>query len=104
VLCHELAHLAVHRLHGRSAKPHGPEWRALMQAAGYPPVTSLCRVVTDQSADRRLSPSQFEHRCPVCQMVRLARRRVSAWRCANCVAAGLPGELIVTRQEGRSPR
>lgn len=104
VFCHELAHLAVHRLYGPSAKPHGQEWRALMQAAGYPPVASLCRVITGQGADRRLSSSQFEHRCPVCQMVRLARRRVSAWRCANCVAAGLPGELIVTRQKGRASR
>jgi len=26
VLCHELAHVAVYRLHGRAARTHGPEW------------------------------------------------------------------------------
>ena len=34
VLCHEVAHVAVHRRHGRSAKPHGPEWADLVQSAG----------------------------------------------------------------------
>ena len=37
VLCHEAAHLAAHHLHGSSIRPHGPEWKALMLAAGYPP-------------------------------------------------------------------
>ncbi len=33
---HEVAHVAVHRLHGRRVRPHGPEWKALMQAFGVP--------------------------------------------------------------------
>jgi hypothetical protein len=33
VLCHELAHVAVYRLHGRSVRPHGPEWKGLVRAA-----------------------------------------------------------------------
>lgn len=37
VLCHEAAHLAAYELHGRSIRPHGPEWKALIQMAGYPP-------------------------------------------------------------------
>ena len=37
VLCHEAAHLAAHHLYGSSIRPHGPEWKALMLAAGYPP-------------------------------------------------------------------
>src|SRR6516165_8533774 len=37
VLCHEVAHVAVWRLHGRSARAHGPEWRELMALAGYEP-------------------------------------------------------------------
>ena len=35
VLCHEAAHLAVHRLHGRGVRPHGREWRSLVQQAGF---------------------------------------------------------------------
>ena len=37
VLCHEAAHLAAYHLHGRSIRPHGHEWKALVQKAGYPP-------------------------------------------------------------------
>jgi len=37
VLCHEMAHLAARELHGRKARPHGPEWKALMQKAGFAP-------------------------------------------------------------------
>ena len=37
VLCHEAAHVAARRIHGRSIRPHGPEWKRLIQAAGYPP-------------------------------------------------------------------
>ena len=36
VLCHEIAHLAVRDLHGR-CQPHGPEWAALVRAAGFKP-------------------------------------------------------------------
>lgn len=37
VLCHEAAHIAAHHLYGSSIRPHGPEWKALMQEAGFPP-------------------------------------------------------------------
>src|SRR5262245_102885 len=37
VLCHEAAHVAAYLLHGHRAKPHGPEWRMLVRAAGYEP-------------------------------------------------------------------
>ncbi len=35
VLTHEAAHLAVALVHGRRARHHGPEWVALMTAAGH---------------------------------------------------------------------
>lgn len=44
VLCHEAAHLAAYHLHGTSIRPHGPEWKALMLAAGYPPTVRFRRV------------------------------------------------------------
>ena len=37
-LCHELAHVAVHELNGKRCRPHGPEWKTLMRAAGYEPL------------------------------------------------------------------
>jgi 8-oxo-dGTP diphosphatase len=37
ILCHELAHVAVHRLHGPRIRTHGPEWRRLMARAGFKP-------------------------------------------------------------------
>ena len=30
VFCHELAHVAAFRLHGVVARPHGPEWEAVL--------------------------------------------------------------------------
>src|SRR5678815_4851567 len=38
-LCHEIAHVAVYQLHGSAARPHGPEWAALVRAVGYEPHT-----------------------------------------------------------------
>ena len=97
VLCHELAHVAVHRLYGRWAKPHGPEWKGLVSRAGYEPRTKI------QRTDPRLPPEtkkprpRWLHRCPVCQAQRIAFRPVTEWRCSECLNAGLSGELIITR-------
>ena len=46
-------------------------------------------------------PSRFLHRCPVCDFSRVAARPVRSWRCADCVAAGLGGNLVIT--EKRAP-
>jgi predicted SprT family Zn-dependent metalloprotease len=106
VLCHELAHAAIDFLHGPHAKAHGPEWRRLVEAAGYRPEarTTRAQPIKPESAcaARRASPkTSYEHRCPVCQMVRRAKRRVPQWRCTACVAAGLPGTLVIERMPGR---
>lgn len=45
VLCHELAHLAARRLHGRAIRPHGKEWKALLKSVGH------CARVTVPSAE-----------------------------------------------------
>jgi SprT protein len=37
VLCHEAAHVAAFHLHGQTIRPHGREWKTLIQIAGYPP-------------------------------------------------------------------
>lgn len=108
VLCHEAAHIAVRTLRGSSASPHGREWQALMQRAGFRP---RAKVPTSRVAARKSTPGRppapgapprflYQHRCAVCQFTRVARRAVPHWRCAACVAAGLDGALIITRLRG----
>ena len=43
---------------------------------------------------------RYEHRYPVCHAARFARRRMSHWRCRECVTYGLPGVLEVSRSVG----
>jgi predicted SprT family Zn-dependent metalloprotease len=101
VLCHEAAHAAVTELQAHHVRPHGPEWRALVRAAGFEPSV---RMAPDRVAGRRTGATGYralwEHRCPVCQMHRLARRPVRHWRCASCRRAGLEGALVITRIAG----
>ncbi|MBM4101761.1 MAG: SprT family zinc-dependent metalloprotease [Phycisphaerae bacterium] len=41
VLCHELAHVAVHRRFGDRAQPHGAPWRHCMQLVGFEPRVTI---------------------------------------------------------------
>jgi predicted SprT family Zn-dependent metalloprotease len=100
-LCHEAAHAAVYELYGRGPTPHGEEWRALMRAAGFEPRAKVpASLLPEPVVRRHHRESLWEHRCPICQASRVARRRVPRWRCAVCRAAGLEGELITTRVAG----
>ena len=98
VLCHEVAHLAASDLHGRHCRPHGPEWAALVRAAGFEPRRwipwSLPRPPSARQTAARVR--RYIHRCPVCQLHWTAGRPVRQWRCAPCVAAGLSGHLDIT--------
>jgi len=100
VLCHELAHVVSHERVGRAEGPHGPTWRRLVHEAGRNPSIRL----EDREATRTMTKPEartFVHRCPICDFSRTARRPMTSWRCADCTAAGLSGELIVT--EHRRP-
>lgn len=108
VLCHEAAHFAVRELHGRAAKPHGSEWRQLVTLAGFEPTAAISlapRGPANPSGSwshparktRVVRGYRYEHRCPVCQFTRMARRPVGRWRCAACVGAGLDGVLLIRR-------
>jgi predicted SprT family Zn-dependent metalloprotease len=102
VLCHESAHLAARDLYGRRCQPHGPEWIELVRTAGFEPQRRIPWPApsspTQRIATRR---RRYIHRCPVCQLQRTAWRPVRGWRCAACVAAGLPGGLEINSQPVR---
>jgi predicted SprT family Zn-dependent metalloprotease len=96
VLCHEIAHLAARDLYGRR-QPHGPEWVALVRVAGFEPRRRIPWSALSPPSQRAVAPRrQYIHRCPVCQLQRIAWRPVRQWRCAACVAAGLSGRLEIS--------
>ena len=97
VLCHELAHVAVYRLHGRRARPHGGEWKELVSRAGYEPRTKIRRTDPRLPPETKKPRPRWLHRCPVCQAQRIGFRSVPEWRCSACLRAGLSGELVITR-------
>jgi predicted SprT family Zn-dependent metalloprotease len=97
VLAHELAHAAARRLHPRARNPHGAEWKSLVRATGFEPMVRLRVPAAPPPVTGSGETARYRHRCPVCQMTRWARRPVTAWRCRNCAAAGLPGVLIINR-------
>lgn len=99
VLCHELAHWLVAQKHGPSAKSHGPEWRTLVEQAGYDPRRTI-PWFSDPGPSRLPSgpPTPtllYRHICRVCHATRIARRSVPSWRCVACQEAGLEGLLDI---------
>jgi predicted SprT family Zn-dependent metalloprotease len=89
VLCHEAAHVANFMLHGIRAKPHGPEWCALVRAAGYNPTTALgCRWVPPPAPAQRMT-SRIKYRCPVCHAVCLGSKHASLLHCGECLRSGV---------------
>jgi predicted SprT family Zn-dependent metalloprotease len=99
VLIHELAHAAAVELYGRKVRPHGKEWKALIQTAqraGFK--TATPRPLRPRRPTKRPTTSRFDHVCPVCQYRRIAKRRMTTWRCPDCRAAGLPGHLAIEKR------
>jgi predicted SprT family Zn-dependent metalloprotease len=100
VLVHELAHAAAVELHGRKVRPHGKEWAALVekaQRAGFKTATPR-RATPATTPTKRATSNRFAHVCPVCHFKRIAKRRVTTWRCPDCRAAGLQGDLVIARR------
>ncbi len=99
VLCHEAAHAAVHLVGGRRrVRPHGPEWRGFMIAAGLTPRVRIPEVLMPEGVRAAMAAGRrWEHRCPVCQATRMARTKVTRWRCRRCVEAGRSGGLVIER-------
>jgi predicted SprT family Zn-dependent metalloprotease len=98
VVAHEAAHAAAFLLHGPRRRPHGPEWKALMVRAGFPPRRLLDVPDTLRPPPRRRR-YVWEHYCPVCAAHRTAGRPVHQWRCVRCHESGRSGRLRITRLE-----
>lgn len=98
IVCHEAAHLVAFERNGRKQPSHGDGWKELMRTIGFAP-----RVRIQLPPGDALSPAWrpaprilYEHRCPVCQVARVARRRMTRWRCRDCVTYGLEGLLVIS--------
>jgi SprT protein len=100
VLCHELAHIIAYRRLTPKAAPHGPDWQALVRAAGFDPAVAISYPTNRMKKQKPQSRYAVAHSCPVCQTRRFARRSISRWRCSECHAAGLSGELEITIIDG----
>jgi predicted SprT family Zn-dependent metalloprotease len=98
-LCHEVAHVVVHRRFGRRARPHGAEWRALLRAAGFAPRACADVRPSDGALYARVhSLRPWLHRCPRCGAERRARRAMLRWRCGRCRRGGHAGRLVIERR------
>jgi predicted SprT family Zn-dependent metalloprotease len=97
VLVHELAHAAAVERHGVRIRPHGKEWRALVEAARR---AGLAPEASDGAGPSRRTPAtaRYAHTCPVCHFSRTAKRRVTTWRCPECRANGLTGLLDIEKR------
>ena len=101
VACHEAAHLAVYRRFGKAARPHGPEWRHLIELAGFEPATTF-KAETREGGDPRPA-LWFVHTCPVCGTQRRAKKPMPSWRCMPCREEGREGRLRITTEPRRGP-
>lgn len=87
---HEVAHIVIHRLHGRSVRPHGAEWRALMNAFGVE--ASTCHSLPAEPV-RRLKRYRYTCGCDAPLWLTSIRHRRACsgteYRCRRC------GEVLV---------
>ena len=99
VLCHELAHIAAHQLYGCGISPHGPEWRTLVQSAGYTPSVALtCSWVTPSPRNAPSTTSRERYQCPVCRTEYFSKRRGSRLVCTLCLGAGRTTPITLVPQ------
>lgn len=90
VFAHELAHLVVHADHGLAVRPHGPEWRALMRAAGFEP---RVRHDLDVRGLQRRRRWLYLYLCTGCSESWFGRRARPGRPCPHCG----PGRVRVLR-------
>ncbi len=90
--------LGIGRGRRERPRPHGPEWRAFMIAAGLEPRVRIPEALMPEGVRAKMaSGRRWEHRCLECRAVRMARVRMTRWRCRRCVEAGGSGRLGIVR-------
>ncbi|MEZ5990157.1 MAG: SprT family zinc-dependent metalloprotease [Planctomycetota bacterium] len=94
VFVHELAHLVVYRRHGRAARLHGRQWRALMRRAGFAPEPRHGMDVGELARGSWL----YLHLCLGCPAWWITRRLRRDLVCPRCG----PDRVEVHRAPGRS--
>jgi len=101
VLCHEAAHAAVFFLYGRSCRPHGPEWKSLMETAQYIPRVKIPgSEIHGRRKTGRKTRYRYTHRCLDCGRIFRSRKTDRRWRCKRCLNLGYEGFLeLVKRQQ-----
>ena len=103
VIVHEVAHLVTYDMVGTAQPPHGPLWQSIVCENGYKPKLKLrLNQYGDLANLKENEPAKYVHTCPVCQNQRVAKRRMRRWRCDECIALGLDGELEITKWESTS--
>lgn len=95
---HEVAHLAVHAMFRGAAKPHGREWKAVMEFFGADPVR--CHDF-DVSASRTRRLRRFSYRCGCRehQLSSIRHKRVRAGQVYICRACNQPLQPDISRNE-----
>lgn len=70
-IAHEVAHCLAWYVHGNGVKPHGPEWKSLMSALGYPNARATFNGETElgqvTAANRNIKRQRrWEYECVGC--------------------------------------
>jgi SprT protein len=90
---HETAHYVAYRLHGRSIRPHGQEWRQIMQLFGADPSRCHDYDVSGLST-RRLRSFLYHCGCGGHQLSSIRHNRIARgqrYHCRRCGERLRPG-------------
>lgn len=84
---HEVAHHICYELHGKKAKPHGKEWRAIMLAFGVP-AEATCKLDLSDIPQRQLRRFEYICDCTSHQLTSIRHNRIkrgqSRYACPKC--------------------
>lgn len=93
-VAHEVAHSVAYRCHGSGLRPHGPEWRAVMEVMGFEP--QVTHRSTAETLVRALNHHLYRCACRSHALGprqhRQARNGKRRYRCRVC------GEMLVPNE------
>lgn len=86
---HEVAHIVARRLFGKKIKPHGPEWRQVMQLFGAE--ASRCHNYdVSRSSRRTLKRYPYRCHCRTHQLSSIRHNRVKRGQTYHCLSCKQP--------------